>query len=115
MGWIEGALAAGIVLMIVAFFFIKSDIIDEEFDEDTNEVSAPPPHFHVDRSIQVPTESRTYWQHVKSEGLYTVLYDDAEIESTLERAVVYRSVETGRIWVRPHAEFFDGRFAMVSV
>jgi hypothetical protein len=115
MGWVEAALAVAILIMIIACFYMKRDMIDEEFSEDTNEVSAPPPHFHVDRKIAMPTESKTYWKHVKSGGMYTVLHDDAEIESTLERAVVYRSLEGGRIWVRPHAEFFDGRFVMVSV
>lgn len=50
------------------------------------------------------------WQHVKSGGLYRVETDTALIEVDLTPAVIYRSLLDGQIWVRPAAEFFDGRF-----
>lgn len=62
----------------------------------------------------MPTESKTYWQHRKSGGLYTVLYDNATREHDLEPVVVYRALSDGRIWVRPATEFFDGRFEMIT-
>ena len=35
------------------------------------------------------------------------------VEKTMELAVVYRSLKTGERWVRPAAEFNDGRFERV--
>jgi hypothetical protein len=63
----------------------------------------------------MPTGDNTYWKHRKTGGLYTVLYDDATREHDLEPVVVYRALKGGRIWVRPHSEFFDGRFEMIEV
>lgn len=54
------------------------------------------------------------YQHVRTGGLYFVEAWDAKIEATLEEAVVYRNLETGQLWVRPRAEFTDGRFKCVS-
>lgn len=50
--------------------------------------------------------------HVKTGGHYIVVCE-ATIESTLAPAVVYRSVKDGGTWVRPTAEFCDGRFVGV--
>lgn len=47
-------------------------------------------------------------RHVKSGGLYTVIMS-ATREHDLEPLIVYRG-EDGRVWVRHHAEFHDGRF-----
>ena len=47
-------------------------------------------------------------RHVRTGGLYTVLHRGA-IEADLKPAVIYRG-ENGRVWVRPAAEFDDGRF-----
>ncbi|MGC2853914.1 DUF1653 domain-containing protein [Novispirillum sp. DQ9] len=52
----------------------------------------------------------TLYRHLKRGTVYEVLHEDAKIEATQERAVVYRCTTDGTIWVRPHAEFFDGRF-----
>jgi hypothetical protein len=43
-------------------------------------------------------------------GHYTVVCA-ATIEATLEPAVVYRSAKDHAVWIRPLAEFCDGRFA----
>lgn len=50
------------------------------------------------------------WKHVRTGGLYEVLVADARIEATLEPVVVYKSMTDGVVWVRPVAEFMDGRF-----
>jgi hypothetical protein len=36
------------------------------------------------------------------------------IEKTMAPAVIYRSLETGLVFVRPHHEFFDGRFGLMD-
>lgn len=59
------------------------------------------------------SDNAPLWRHVKSGGLYTVLHENATREHDLEPVVVYRAVEGGRIWVRPHSEFYDGRFVVV--
>lgn len=48
------------------------------------------------------------WRHRKG-SMYEVV-TNARIEATLEAAVVYRDDVTGMTWVRPLAEFIDGRF-----
>ena len=48
-------------------------------------------------------------RHVKSGGIYTVV-GEATIEATMTKVVVYRSAADGSWWVRPLAEFCDGRF-----
>lgn len=50
------------------------------------------------------------YTHVKTGNLYEVLDSEAKLERTCDPVVVYRSVETGKTWVRPQSEFFDGRF-----
>ncbi len=50
----------------------------------------------------------TRWRHRKG-GTYEVI-SNARIEATLEAAVIYRDEVTGMTWVRPLAEFIDGRF-----
>lgn len=62
----------------------------------------------------MPMNDRTYWHHMKTGGLYTVLHDDAIREDDLEPVIVYQNVGDGRIWVRPASEFFDGRFEMIE-
>ena len=54
------------------------------------------------------------WQHVKSGGLYVVV-GHGVIEADLTPAVIYRSLLDGITWVRPAAEFNDGRFKNLSV
>lgn len=53
------------------------------------------------------------YRHKKTGGVYEVICN-ATIERTLELAVVYRNTKTGERWVRPAAEFNDGRFERVA-
>jgi hypothetical protein len=46
------------------------------------------------------------YQHIKTGGIYVVI-TDATIESDMESAVVYKSLNDGRVWVRPASEFYD--------
>ena len=57
-------------------------------------------------------EAHTLWRHKKTGGLYQIV-TRAKIEATMENAVVYRSIEHHGTWVRPEAEFLDGRFERV--
>ncbi|WP_065335496.1 hypothetical protein [Tritonibacter mobilis] len=54
------------------------------------------------------------WQHVRSGGLYTII-GHGLIEADLTPATIYRSLWDGAVWVRPTAEFEDGRFRNLSV
>lgn len=56
------------------------------------------------------------WQHKKTETLYLVK-DLVVMESDLQVAVAYSGVtENSRLtWVRPLAEFMDGRFERVTL
>lgn len=59
--------------------------------------------------------SKEVWCHVASGGLYEILHS-ANIEKEGEQGakqVVYRSMQSGAVWIRPAAEFYDGRFAPV--
>lgn len=56
------------------------------------------------------------WRHMKSGHDY-IVFDLAVIERTMEDAVVYHRlnpIEDSRKWVRPLAEFTDGRFSLVA-
>lgn len=57
----------------------------------------------------------TYWKHVKSKGVYTVLHSHATREHDLEPVTVYQALRDGTVWVRPAEEFFDGRFEEVEL
>lgn len=57
------------------------------------------------------------WRHVRTGGTYTEVMrgtlqasDDLDMAS----AVIYRSEVDGRVWVRPAAEFEDGRFERID-
>lgn len=50
------------------------------------------------------------YRHIKTGRLYVVLSEEIYIEKTNEKAVLYAAVSDGKQWVRPHAEFHDGRF-----
>lgn len=52
------------------------------------------------------------YRHIPTGNLYTKLYD-AEIVETKQPVVIYRSHETGKIWVRD-AKIFAGRFEQVN-
>lgn len=52
-------------------------------------------------------------RHRKTGGYYRII-GLALIEATHQEVVVYRSEETGQLWVRPFVEFADGRFETVD-
>ncbi|MCY0388005.1 DUF1653 domain-containing protein [Robbsia sp. Bb-Pol-6] len=56
----------------------------------------------------------TVYKHQRTGRLYSVV-TRAKLEMSGEEVVVYQSLKSGRIWVRPSAEFFDGRYAPTSV
>ncbi|MEO0861129.1 MAG: DUF1653 domain-containing protein [Pseudomonadota bacterium] len=68
-----------------------------------------------DLAAAMAVQQSEIWQHKKSGGLYVVVERSAYIEADLTPAVVYRSLFDGAVWVRPAAEFFDGRFRNLSV
>jgi hypothetical protein len=57
----------------------------------------------------------TRWRHLKTGHVYVVL-DICTIEATVAPAVLYqrRDVADAHKWVRPLAEFMDGRFAPLT-
>jgi len=63
--------------------------------------------------VRDPSSSRRekqVWLHVKSQQYYEII-GYGLLESTLEPIVIYRRRGTDApLWVRPVAEFFDGRF-----
>ena len=58
--------------------------------------------------------SNSIWRHKKTGGLYQVV-TQARVEATMIESIVYRSLNNGHCWVRPEAEFFDGRFEQAQV
>lgn len=54
------------------------------------------------------------WQHVRSGGLYTIV-SHGLLEADLTPVTIYKSLFDGKIWVRPTAEFEDGRFCSFTV
>ena len=59
--------------------------------------------------------------HNKTRKYYVIITDDVYIEATNERAVAYTRLQpskdesTNKVWVRPHKEFFDGRFKKIRL
>jgi len=54
----------------------------------------------------------TGWRHVKTGKVYWIVRL-GKIEADLTEAVIYEDSH-GEVWVRPEAEFMDGRFAPLS-
>lgn len=53
-----------------------------------------------------------YYQHVKTGNHYKVLAE-GRIEASLDPVVIYQNIEQPEhVWVRPRAEFYDGRFQL---
>jgi hypothetical protein len=62
------------------------------------------------------------WRHKKRGTVYEVISDDASLQCAtapeFEAAfsgpwTIYRSVDTGALYIRPTGEFLDGRFEAV--
>lgn len=49
------------------------------------------------------------WRHVKRGSTYRIVALGL-LESTRRYCVVYQEEDGGQIWIRPLAEFLDGRF-----
>lgn len=52
---------------------------------------------------------RSFYRHFRKGDVYELLHDGARLESLGldgDGWVVYRSVATGQVWIRPHAEFY---------
>lgn len=49
------------------------------------------------------------WRHVKTAATYRVLREGL-LEADKTPVVVYQSISSGEVWVRPKSEFLDGRF-----
>ncbi|WP_244119696.1 hypothetical protein [Burkholderia gladioli] len=79
---------------------IVSDLINER-DEARASQAAAPPSVH------------STWRHLKTGGIYDVLMH-ALYEVNKEAAIVYCSRVDGQVWVRPGAEFYDGRFERIE-
>lgn len=62
--------------------------------------------------VDTEIDTGTRWRHRKG-GEYTVIAV-ARIEADLSPVIVYRSDADGRSWVRPLAEFEDGRFTQIT-
>lgn len=56
----------------------------------------------------------TIWKHVKSGGLYSVIATGL-LEADLTPVTIYKSLTDSKVWVRPTAEFEDGRFTSFTV
>lgn len=48
-------------------------------------------------------------KHLKTQGYYRII-GYGTIEKTMEEAVIYKSIEDNRVWIRPMEEMHDGRF-----
>lgn len=61
--------------------------------------------------------SDSTWKHKKRGTLYDVIGEATlQVEGPYDMAlcVIYRDKDSGRVWVRPATEFYDGRFERVS-
>ena len=56
---------------------------------------------------------KNLFKHLKTQAIYELI-EDGRLESTRERVVIYRRFLTGETWVRPAAEFYDGRFLKLN-
>lgn len=53
------------------------------------------------------------WRHKKTNVLYEIVEIGTE-EKDLSKAVIYKSLQDGKIWIRNKEEFLDGRFEKVT-
>lgn len=61
---------------------------------------------------KAPTQYGVYFTHRKG-GVYKVIATGM-IEATLTPCVIYQNMKGGAVWVRPYAEFNDGRFVCLD-
>ena len=60
----------------------------------------------------MPVQTGIKYRHNKTGGIYRVIATGL-IEADLTPAVVYKN-DLGQVWIRPHAEFNDGRFTCID-
>ena len=53
------------------------------------------------------------YKHLQTGRIYCLLMHASD-KTTGEEVVVYQSVKTSRVWIRPSREFFDGRYVVVE-
>ena len=53
------------------------------------------------------------YKHLRTNRIYCLLMRASD-KTTGEEVVVFQSVKTGRVWIRPSREFFDGRYEDLS-
>lgn len=68
----------------------------------------------MSQELSEKTLENTVYKHQRTGRLYAFVVK-AKLETSGEEVVVYRSLKSGRIWVRPSVEFFDGRYALATV
>lgn len=66
----------------------------------------------VNPCAEIPASFNATHRHLKTGGLYTLLYVGI-LEKTLENVAIYQD-RKGVIWVRPLTEFNDGRFEKIT-
>ncbi len=57
--------------------------------------------------------SKAMYKHLRTNRVYCLLMR-ARDKHTGEEMVVFQSVKSGRVWIRPSIEFFDGRYLDLS-
>lgn len=81
-----------------------------------NEVAA------VSEALPAPWPPRSIVRHNKTSNLYEIVghanvqtstWFDGMRSVDMDLVVAYRSLKDGSLWVRPHVEFYDGRFTFV--
>lgn len=55
------------------------------------------------------------YRHVRTGRVYAVLISNATLEADETSCVVYQAIDQDRVWIRPSAEFHDGRFEKVTL
>lgn len=58
------------------------------------------------------------WRHKKRGTTYNILTEGTMQHSNpmvdFTDVVVYQDINSGRVWVRPKSEFYDGRFEKIA-
>lgn len=71
----------------------------------------------MNEKFRLPDPEPCFVRHVKRGSTYEVV-GQAMLQTSapltdMETMIVYRSLDDGRLWVRPSTEFEDGRFERV--
>jgi hypothetical protein len=74
--------------------------------------------FRIQSHVTIMNNNRVWYcapthRHVKLGGLYEKLHEGL-LEGTMQPVTIYRD-ESGQVWVRPTADFEDGRFEPYSM